>query len=932
VLRGGALDLYSDTLGRVNYDILKPTPDADTTAAGFTIARIDAGEVRIEGLDARYTDAAALIRAAVKGLSTEIGAAMEGGLMSVSVAANDPFDVDFSMGKADSLLKATLRGATLDAACSMQGDNVEADIRALGAAGVTLGFGGETYITDAPVLITAGAAADMAARGVDIRAAVLKLADLEIALDGKAALNPAGGIDTDMRYKFNEWPLEDVLALVPPSLAHYLDGIEAGGVVSSEGTVRGLYDAVSGSMPKIDAGVLFDRGNVSYPAMLPWPLTQVRADLAISTDLTDGASGVTIRSLAAQTPRSTLRASGSLDHLFSDPHAALTADLDADLADAAPFIPDSLKLTATGRIAGEVKADVRMSQLAKMEFDRMKVSARLTATNFDALYDTISIAAPSAKLDFELPNANPATRHTAWVKARLDADRLDAGFTTDSTCVEIRGANLALETSSLLDTVNIPAVALDFAFDRLAARIDTVRLEARSQWGKLSTEPHRRRSTSAQRIEVVWNGTGGFAAGAGGMRAAVDSIDIDASILYDTSRPDLWQQLSPRGRVSAGGVRVEVPTLGYPVELPRLAMDFTPRQFHVEGARMLLDESDFSLRGTIDNIDAWFRGDDILRGEFDFSSPVTNVTQLLALTSGLGDAQLEAEKATDAAPADQFTGPYMVPKGVDLTLHADIGNVLWQGESLLSNVRGDVQVRDGALYITPEVAFTSPVTTGNIQLMYRTPSKNNLFAGVGIHLHRIDMQELVRVIPDLDELMPMLRGFSGRGEFHCAVEGYMDSTYRFKMSTLRGAGSLSAVDLALKDEELFRRIAVLLKYRDQGTLRVDSMRAEFTVLRNEINLYPFLLKVDRYGAVIGGRHSMGGEFDYNISLVESPLPFRVAVDVTGSASDLQFKVFSKSRYPDFYRPRYEGVVENRQMELRNLIRNSLLAGRKEEEN
>ncbi len=70
---------------------------------------------------------------------------------------------------------------------------------------------------------------------------------------------------------------------------------------------------------------------------------------------------------------------------------------------------------------------------------------------------------------------------------------------------------------------------------------------------------------------------------------------------------------------------------------------------------------------------------------------------------------------------------------------------------------------------------------------------------------------------------------------------------------------------------------------------------------------------------------------FAISLVESPLPFRVAVDVTGSADNLDFKVFSRSRYPDFYRPRYEGLVENRQMELRDLIRNSLLAGRKPEE-
>ncbi len=646
--------------------------------------------------------------------------------------------------------------------------------------------------------------------------------------------------------------------------------------------------------------------------------------------MTDAATRVQIKSLAARTRRSSIRARGTVTNLLTDPRAALTADLDADLADAAPFIPSAMGLTAAGRVAGQMTAEVRMSQLTAMALDRMHLSGDLTVTGLDATYDTIAVAAPSARLAFALPGTAPTTRHTGFASAHLTADRL-AAHTPGTTAVEVTGAHLSLETSNILDTLVTPAVALDFAFGHLTASMDTLSVDAGGSSGKVSTEPGRRRATGAQRLQVGWHTSQRLAVAMGDTRASLDSLDIDAAITYDPSRPDLWQQLSPRGSVAATGLTLSVPSLAWPVRVPELAMDVTPQQFHISRARALLDDSDFSLSGTIDNIGAYIRGDDILRAEFDFRSPVTNVTQLLALTSGLGDETLEAERAADDIAPDVFTGPYMVPRGVDLTLHAAIGELLWHGEELLSNIRGDVQVRDGVLFITPEVAFTSPLTTGNIQLMYRTPTKNNLFAGLGIHLDRIDMAELVRLMPDLAELMPTLRGFSGTGAFNCAVEGYMDSTYRFKMSTLRGAGSLAAVDLALKDEELFRRIAVLLKYRDQGTLRIDSMRAEFTVLRNEINLYPFLLKVDRYGAVISGRHSLDQTFDYNISLVESPLPFRVAVDVTGSADDLRFKVFSRSRYPDFYRPRYEGVVENRQMELRDLIRRSLLAGREDDE-
>jgi hypothetical protein len=667
--------------------------------------------------------------------------------------------------------------------------------------------------------------------------------------------------------------------------------------------------------------------------MLPWPLTDVAADLTLHTDFSDEATYARLKSLSARTPRSTLRAHGTVDRLFSDPHANITADLAADLADAKPFLPKSMPLAAAGKVSGRVKADARLSHITKMQLERMRLSGTLAIAGLDATYDTIAVATPAAQLEFALPNAKPSTPAAKFASAKLSADRLTArmGAGTD---VSLTGTRLALETSDVRDTLHVPALGCDFAFATLAARMDDMSVAATGPAGHVSMEPGRRRAAT-QRIQVVLN-SGEIAGQTADMKAAIKTLGIDGSITYDSAKSDIWQKLFPRGRVSAEGFVADVPSLNYPVEIPALAMDFTPRRFNIEQARVVLNESDFSLSGTVDNILPYFRGNGELRAEFNFDSPVTNVTQLLALTSGIGTGEASGAEnetpASETAPAaDEFTGPYMVPQGVDITLHADIKKVLWEGDPLFSDIKGDVQVRDGAVFISPELSFNSPVTNGDLQVMYRTPDKNNLFAGVSLHLNNIEMQELVSKIPDLDELMPMLRGFNGHGEFHCAAEGYMDSTYRFKMSTLRGAGSIGATNLTLKDEELFRQIAFLLKYKEEGTIRVDSLRAEFTVFRDQIEIFPFLLKVDRYGAVISGRHNLNQQFDYNISLVESPLPFRVAVDVKGTPDDLKFKVFSKSRYPDFYRPKYNGVVENREMELRNMIRDSLLDGRKEEE-
>jgi len=96
--------------------------------------------------------------------------------------------------------------------------------------------------------------------------------------------------------------------------------------------------------------------------------------------------------------------------------------------------------------------------------------------------------------------------------------------------------------------------------------------------------------------------------------------------------------------------------------------------------------------------------------------------------------------------------------------------------------------------------------------MYRTPRKNHLYLGLDYHLFDVEISRLLQMIPDIDTLMPMLRSFGGSGEFHIAIETYLDSLYNIKESTLRGASSIKGEDLVLMDGETFSEIAKTLRF------------------------------------------------------------------------------------------------------------------------
>jgi hypothetical protein len=66
-----------------------------------------------------------------------------------------------------------------------------------------------------------------------------------------------------------------------------------------------------------------------------------------------------------------------------------------------------------------------------------------------------------------------------------------------------------------------------------------------------------------------------------------------------------------------------------------------------------------------------------------------------------------------------------------------------------------------------------------------------------------------------------------------------------------------------------------------------------------IEVFPSVITVDRYKVAIGGRHKMDMTYDYHISILKSPMPFKAGIDITGTDDDIDFKV-TKAKYKNLF--------------------------------
>ena len=872
VLKNGNLNIFNDSIGNSNYMVFlldsAVAEDEIETNNNNGIDFINLEGVKFDNINLSYVDHAHKIQSKISDLAATLSATMD----------KDSVSGHVQIEKSD----------------------------------VSFAYEGNQYLKNADVMLDVPAEIVLSKQRVFLSNAVASVNKIAISLDGVIENDTlAGNIITNVNYHFANWSLKEVMDLLEPfKLA---EGLKMGGLLTSTGTIEGIYN--ESSLPAYRGNMQLSDGEVIYKE-LPLPLSAINSEIDLSIDFQDDSKAkVRIKKLEMRTPKSELQLEGTVKKLLTSRHFQLDGSGNIQLDELNGFIPAKFKTNLKGKLNTSVKADFSMAQIEQNQLDKVSISGTAIANNLNIVYDTITIDADQAAIDFSLPNYKK-NKKASFAYVNFKSDEFNA-TQLNGVVSYLKNAAIEVEMSDVMDTTAIPHANVVFKIDSLATKMDTIQLAVKKpvgnfQYTSSATNP------ALPQIKLQYQSEN-LSTNVGKSGFLLKKIKMDADILNDESKEDFFQQWMINGFLDMEEGQINLAALTHSIELPSIKMDFSPERFNITESQLKINNSDFQLNGTLNNILSYFRGDSLLLGNFKFASSNTDITQLMNMTNGFGsDTEVGLNEEVSQ---DKESGPYIVPKGIDVVLNTEIKQATY-GIDTMSNLSGNIRVKDGILLLDD---YSLATTAAKIHLtaIYRTPRKNHLFLGLDYHMLEVEIEQLLKTIPDIDSLMPMLRSFSGKGEFHMTVETYLDSAYNMKMSTLRGASSIRGQNLVLMDGETFGEIAKKLMFNRKTENRVDSLAAEFTIFRNEIDIYPFLLVMDKYKAVVAGRHNFDLSFDYHISVVDCPLPLKLGIDVTGTIDDLDYKL-TKCRYKDIYRPARRKVVENKQLELRNMIRETLV--------
>lgn len=720
---------------------------------------------------------------------------------------------------------------------------------------------------------------DRAQRTIDLHNALLDVNGVELDIKGTLRGDTiAKALDVDLQYGLHAPSLETVLHMIPESVIKK-EEVSAQGDVTLNGTVKGFYG--KDKMPMVTLKILIDKASAKY-AHLPYGIDEFKADFFGQVDLTkQNPSYLDLKIFHFKGAHTNILADAKVTDLLGDPDITLNTQSVIDLTALAQTFPLQEGVSIEGNVDADLRLHCRLSSIKKKDLGRIKALGKIKMTK---------LALRDKNKDFEF-TSNASLRFFGNNVLGAQAQIQDIVLHSRRINSTVENLSVAIKTTNPQDTTRIATVHCKLNAHKLKASMfsDSLLVFCGKTDATVDLSPMENRPTKPQ-VELKMKADTLFGR-FGTTRMGMDKAGI--RLKAKQIRDSIW---IPQGTVGFNRMFVRTPMSSLPIRFQKTAVSVGNRTITLHNATMRIGRSDLTASGSIHNLYGAMRRNKMLKANLSLSSRNLNCNQLLkSITFPEDTTHIETDADTTSTPLKLF----VIPKNIDFELQTNLRRVRY-GKMVFKKVHGAVDVRNQAIHLK-ELSMEGMGATMNTTLIYQARNAKAGYAGFDFKLHNINIGKLVDFIPSLDTIVPMLRSFQGTVEFNVSAESALDSCLHIKIPSLRSAIHVEGDSLVLLDGETFAEISKKFLFKNKERNLIDSIAVNISVADGNVTVYPFVIEMDRYRAAVGGTQDLDMNFNYHISILKSPIPFKLGLNISGNLDKMKFGM-GKAKYKDAVTP------------------------------
>lgn len=846
---------HVDRNGNANWDIIKADPEKDSISSekekGSYQANIEIDDITISKGDLNYDDENTELYASIEGLDINLSAIFnkETILLDLEVDTDNLF-----------LWK--------------KGTNLIEDL--------SFGLAGKLDVNRSDKI-------------VDLIQTKVRIDDIVLVANGRVIPDKQKNVlDIQLDLGLDIPSLKTIIELIPNNVLERRKNFTQEGTVSLQANISGIYG--NGQFPVLQANMTVKNGCITYKKM-PNKIDLIETTISVFLDPTKNKlSSVNVHNFKVKGDGIDLRMDGMVEDALGDAKITASANGTVNFASLTKIFPFKEGIVLKGDLDTDINGTFYQRDIVNKNYGNVYALGKIALTDILFTYKTDSLVFATKQSKAVFLNTEESELLTEEASKVLGG-RIDLSEIKVSIKNKINASadNVFFEfgTTPWKDKTQIATMRSTMRITNAQFNLnDSVKGLIKNANAKLSLNPSvEDKSVPTVHSEFFIDSTGIIANG------SFFAI-TDGNYNLDLIRKDK-KRWPVTGQITFNKLYAYTPTFPLLLKMSKTKITIKPSLIELNHAKIELGRSDIEVSGKIYDFGKTIFEKENFKVEFAVKSNLIDANQLIAtLNKGvkLRDSDIE-ELVTESQETNgsQITEPksFVIPERIDFTFNSSISKVLFR-DYTVNNLQGLITIKDQTIDLA-----NLQMNTMNAKMVTKvrltTKENDNNSLAFDFKLAEIDLANLIKLIPVLDSLMPMAKSFEGDVNFRIKGISNLNGNLGMVAPSLDAIARIEGENLVIFDSEVFSSLSKKLMFKNKETNKIDKISVEILIENKVIEVLPALVTIDRYEFAIGGKYNLDMTYDYQFSILKSPLPFKAGVDITGDNDDYKIKL-TKARY------------------------------------
>jgi len=719
------------------------------------------------------------------------------------------------------------------------------------------------------------------------------------------------------------------------NLVPELKKIHTSAILSLTASCNGDFVPAENRIPDIRAQLLVPRSDVAYEDLPYQGYAEIDAKAATDSSYR---LNVDFDKLNVDIFGLSLNLVGGADDAlgkdpFIDLHGKIGADVETLLR---TFTSEEDGISGTGSLNGNIGATAYVSQLsAPGGISNISLECKAKA-NRVRIYDdpdTLTAVIPSGTVVIRNQGSG---RKTLGINAFLDTLHVRLGKD-----MNIKGTGVDVKTNNLVKIADGGPTAVSASVDarrlsvrdsdELATLLRNISVSLRAKPHAAVTRQNSRRQRYLDSLSRVYPGVPRDSLMAIMRRShrlpvwmqeeEFRKSDIDISL--DESLANYVRNWDFNGTVGLERGRVRIAEYPLANTISRLGGSFNNDKIQIDSVTLKSGESDVSAEISVKGLRRALLRRGYLTVDANVTSEYIDANEIMRAYAWTQmdnvDKTVEDEMTSAEIPDSVQYALIVVPGNLTANVTLEANRIKYDS-LLVTWAASDIAVKQRTLQITNTVA-TSNMGDIYFEGFYSTLSKKDISAGFDLNLVDVTAEKVINMMPSLDSITPMLKSFGGYLDCEIAATSDLDTNMNFIPSTIDGIMKISGKELSIRNSPEFRKIARLLLFRNRREAVIDNMSVTGMIRDNTLEVFPFVLAVDRYTLAASGTQNLDESFRYHFSVIKSPIPVKFGINLWGKDFDHIKWGLGRPKYKTVDVPVFTSQIHDVQYNLLGSIHN-----------